>query len=179
MLKRRRVLVAVAAAVWFTSIFAGGLVAAQRAADVARNVSGLPAGEGSETLRTSCTTCHGTDLIVQQRLSREGWSRELDKMIGWGAVIASGEQSGLLNYLTSNFGVDSSRPAIGPAENGAALLKTRCQTCHDLRLIEQQRLDQAGWTREIDKMIGWGAELTNSDKETLSIYLSGGRHRGE
>ena len=100
-------------------------------------------------------------------------------MIGWGAVIAGGEQSGLLNYLTSNFGVDSSRPAIGPAENGAALLKTRCQTCHDLRLIEQQRLDQAGWTREIDKMIGWGAELTNSDKETLSIYLSGGRQRGE
>jgi hypothetical protein len=48
----------------------------------------------------------------------------------------------------------------------------RCLTCHDLGLIEQQRLTEAGWVREIDKMIGWGATLTESERDLLAAYLA-------
>jgi cytochrome c5 len=172
MSKRNGTIVIAAAAASYLSILAvGESLAAQRAAEDSRSVENLPAGEGSATLRTSCLMCHGTALIVQQRLSREGWSRELDKMIGWGAVVPDAEQSSLLDYLTSYFGAESNQPGAEPVEAATALLKTRCQTCHDLRLIEQQRLDSAGWTREIDKMIGWGAQLTDSEKQALVAYL--------
>jgi hypothetical protein len=52
------------------------------------------------------------------------------------------------------------------------VLKTRCLVCHDTRLIEQQRLNTAGWTREVDKMIGWGAGVTDAEKQSLIDYLS-------
>jgi hypothetical protein len=44
--------------------------------------------------------------------------------------------------------------------------------CHDLRLIEQQRLTGAGRIREIDKMTGWGATVSESERSLLSEYLA-------
>jgi mono/diheme cytochrome c family protein len=45
-----------------------------------------------------------------------------------------------------------------------------CVQCHSLRLVEVQRLPPATWTKEVDKMIGWGAVV--SDKELLVKYLA-------
>jgi cytochrome c5 len=145
---------------------------AQQGAAVVSPPADIPVGDGSDAIRASCLTCHGTALISQQRLSREAWSRELDKMIGWGAVVPPEQRSGLLNYLASRFGDESIPERDLPSADGGALLTTRCQVCHDLRLIEQQRLDRAGWTREVDKMIGWGAVLSDAEKETLIAYLA-------
>jgi mono/diheme cytochrome c family protein len=131
----------------------------------------IPAGQGGDTVRARCINCHGIELIVQQRLTREGWLREVEKMTSWGAVIVPGEQDALLDYLAASFGVDPTRATDGTSK-GAALLQARCQTCHDLRLIEQQRLNAEGWARELDKMIGWGASLTDSEKEMLVEYLA-------
>jgi len=65
----------------------------------------------------------------------------------------------------------SQMPALAD-ETGGSLVQTRCMTCHDLRLIEQQRLDLDGWRREIDKMIAWGAGVTPEEKEPLVAYLA-------
>ncbi len=45
-----------------------------------------------------------------------------------------------------------------------------CTPCHSLRLVHSQRLSPAAWQREIDKMIGWGAPV--SDRKLLLDYLS-------
>ncbi|MBI2189057.1 MAG: sulfite oxidase [Acidobacteria bacterium] len=58
-------------------------------------------------------------------------------------------------------------------EPGASIAETRCTVCHDLRLIEQQRLDVDSWRREVDKMIGWGAAVGPDEKERLVTYLAG------
>jgi cytochrome c5 len=153
------------------SIFlAGGQVSALRAADVQQLQQELPPGEGVASIRASCTTCHGPELIAQQRLSRDAWSREIDKMAAWGASVAPGERDVLLNYLSSSFGIESIEPAA-TATAGATLLQARCQTCHDFTLIEQQTLDAAGWGRELDKMIGWGAVLDDSEKAAVIDHL--------
>jgi mono/diheme cytochrome c family protein len=165
--------VVIVAAISGALIASGGArVATLHAADDLQTSRELPAGHGADTLRARCTTCHGTELIVQQRLTREGWLREVEKMTTWGAVIAPGEQEALLDYLAASFGMRSARTTGEGTTAGAALLQARCQTCHDLRLIEQQRLNAEGWARELDKMIGWGATLTDSERETLIQHLA-------
>jgi hypothetical protein len=134
----------------------------------------IPAGEGSEILRLRCLRCHATDLIRQQRLSRSGWERELAKMISWGAAVEDSEKNGLLDYLTANFGVERRSQQVpgNIAGSASALLETRCQRCHDLRLIEAQRLDVSGWGREVDKMNNWGAGVDASERDGLIQYLA-------
>jgi sulfite oxidase len=51
-------------------------------------------------LRETCMTCHGDDVIQQQRLTRAQWDRELNKMIGWGARVRPEDRETLLDYLS-------------------------------------------------------------------------------
>jgi mono/diheme cytochrome c family protein len=45
-----------------------------------------------------------------------------------------------------------------------------CVQCHSLRLIHSQRLSKAAWSKELDKMTGWGAPIR--DRQTLLDYLA-------
>ena len=54
---------------------------------------------------------------------------------------------------------------------GAAVM-SRCLTCHEADLIEQQRLTRAGWDREIAKMERWGAALSTLEREELLTHLA-------
>src|SRR5262245_29204233 len=64
----------------------------------------LPQRIGVEVARDSCLSCHEPCLIVSQRLSRQGWTREVDKMIRWGATVAEAEKAALIDYLAGHFG---------------------------------------------------------------------------
>ncbi len=63
----------------------------------------LPAGPARALAERACLTCHDARLIVQQRLDRGRWSRELDKMIRWGARVSAEEKEILLDYFFSHF----------------------------------------------------------------------------
>jgi mono/diheme cytochrome c family protein len=56
------------------------------------------------------------------------------------------------------------------AERGKKEENFSCVQCHSLRLIHSQRLSKAAWTRELDKMAGWGAAMR--DRQALLDYLS-------
>jgi mono/diheme cytochrome c family protein len=128
----------------------------------------LPPGEGSEIVRERCLACHDRELIVSQRLSPDAWGRELDKMVGWGAAIDGLQRGPLLDYLSAHFGDSTSaRGPVSSAGPAAELVARRCLMCHDERLIDQQRLTASGWARTVEKMIGWGASLTDSEKTLL------------
>jgi mono/diheme cytochrome c family protein len=173
-MSRRNTATAIAATVlWVASAVGGGerIVTTITAAEL-QTPRELPGGQGADTVRARCISCHGIELIIQQRLTREGWLREVEKMTSWGALVAPGEQDALLDFLVASFGIEPTRTADGTTSEGAALLQARCQTCHDLRLIEQQRLNADGWARELDKMISWGAPLTGSEKEVLVEHLA-------
>ncbi|HKD05097.1 MAG TPA: hypothetical protein VKB79_04265 [Bryobacteraceae bacterium] len=45
-----------------------------------------------------------------------------------------------------------------------------CVQCHSLRIVHSQRLSKTAWTKEVDKMIGWGAPVR--DRQLLIDYLS-------
>jgi hypothetical protein len=70
----------------------------------------LPPGAMEGKAHTACTSCHDARIILQQRLSKAAWTKEVDKMIKWGTVVDPGDRDGLIDYLSVNF------PAERPAE---------------------------------------------------------------
>ncbi len=63
----------------------------------------LPAGAMQQKTATACLECHEARIIVQQRLSKAVWTREVDKMMKWGAVLDAADRDALVDYLSTNF----------------------------------------------------------------------------
>jgi mono/diheme cytochrome c family protein len=55
---------------------------------------------------------------------------------------------------------------------GSDLVVNDCVMCHETRLLQQQHLTAAQWTRTLDKMQTWGAPTEPGDLEVLSATLS-------
>lgn len=66
----------------------------------------LPPGPMQKKATTACTECHDSGMLVQQRLSKDGWTKEVDKMMKWGALVAPEDRQPLIDYLAANFGPD-------------------------------------------------------------------------
>ena len=144
---------------------AGALIVPLRAQD-------LPPGSGRDVITARCVACHQTDLISQQRLSLAAWGRELDKMVRWGAQVDAVDRDPLLDYLAAHFAPEPAASHIVATAGSEATYKRACLVCHEDDLIEAQRLSREGWTREIDKMIRWGAAVPAADKDALVDYLA-------
>lgn len=68
--------------------------------------SPLPAGAMQEKAAEACSACHESRIIVQQRLSKAAWTKEVDKMIKWGAEVDPKDRDALIDYFSANFGPD-------------------------------------------------------------------------
>lgn len=79
---------------------AGGSFAAHKTAQPSTL---LPAGTGRAIVGEKCAGCHNATLIAQQRLNRSQWTREVEKMMRWGAPVAESEKEALIDYLFSKF----------------------------------------------------------------------------
>jgi hypothetical protein len=66
----------------------------------------LPAGAMQEKAAEACSTCHEARIILQQRLSKPAWTKEMDKMIKWGAEVDPKDRDALIDYFSANFGPD-------------------------------------------------------------------------
>jgi hypothetical protein len=66
----------------------------------------LPAGAAKEKAEAACLTCHEARIIVQQRLSKPAWGREVDKMTKWGAEVDPKDRDALVDYFSANFTPD-------------------------------------------------------------------------
>ena|ERR1051326_2612839 len=63
----------------------------------------LPAAPIRDKVNTACTECHESRIILQQRLSKGAWTKEVDKMIKWGAVVDAADRDAFIDYLSQNF----------------------------------------------------------------------------
>jgi hypothetical protein len=83
----------------------------------AKVAADLPAGTMQAKATTACTECHDAGIILQQRLSKTAWTKEVDKMIKWGALVDSADRDSLIDYLSTNFSPD--KPAYEPQRTSA------------------------------------------------------------
>ena len=67
---------------------------------------GLPAGPIRDKVTTACTECHESRIILQQRLGKGAWTKEVDKMVKWGAVVDPADRDAFIDYLSINFPPD-------------------------------------------------------------------------
>src|SRR6266852_3969631 len=73
----------------------------------------LPPGPLQAKMKTACLECHDSGIIVQQRLGKAAWTKEVDKMIKWGAVVDPGDRDAFIEYLSENFPADK-KPYVAP-----------------------------------------------------------------
>jgi hypothetical protein len=59
-----------------------------------------------------------------------------------------------------------------PKGAGRKIADNACLKCHSGDMLRQQRLTEAQWTKTVDKMIGWGAEVKPDERTALIAYLS-------
>jgi hypothetical protein len=98
------------------------IVAAQRPAP-AKATEDLPSATMQAKATTSCLECHEARIILQQRLSKAAWTKEVDKMIKWGALVDVTDHDALIDYLSSNFSPDQP-----PYEPPRTVLEKNSQT---------------------------------------------------
>lgn len=73
----------------------------------------LPEGPMQAKVTTACTECHESRIILQQRLSKAAWTKEVDKMIKWGAFVDPEDRDAFIDYLSTNFPADKA-PYVAP-----------------------------------------------------------------
>jgi hypothetical protein len=87
------------------------LVSAQ-AQKPASTTAHLPPGPMQAKATTACLECHEARIIIQQRLTKPAWTKEVDKMTKWGAVVDLADRDALIDYLSANFNPE--KPAYEP-----------------------------------------------------------------
>ena len=72
----------------------------------------LPAAPIQPKVKTACLECHDSGIIVQQRLDKKAWGKEVDKMVRWGALVQKEDRDAFVEYLFANFPAD--KPPAAP-----------------------------------------------------------------
>ena len=94
----------------------------------------LPAGPAREAAANACLSCHEARIIVQQRLSKAAWTREVDKMTKWGAPVDPKDHDALVDYFSAKFGTEQAAyvaPKTASESASKSRVKTRSQVTGD------------------------------------------------
>jgi hypothetical protein len=107
----------------FILAFAAAFWAQDQKANVITGPQDLPPGPMQGKATTSCLECHEARIILQQRLSKAAWTKEVDKMVKWGALVEASDHDALVDYLSTNFSPDQPAyepPRTSPEKSGSA-----------------------------------------------------------
>jgi mono/diheme cytochrome c family protein len=100
-------------------VFCGAFFLASHGAASAGQTDGQVGAIGKKIEATACVACHSVRLIHSQRLSAAAWTKEVDKMIGWGAVVPN--KQSLIDYLATEY--SNSKPVPTPDTSGDGVSK--------------------------------------------------------
>jgi hypothetical protein len=158
---------------WKRSVIALACAAAAAGALWAQNAA-LPPGRMQAKAVTVCLPCHDARIIVQQRMTRAQWAKNMDKMIRWGAPVEPADREGLIDYFARHFPAtesSASEPKLKEAP-GVEKVRAACLGCHDAGVIVEQRLDRRSWNATVSRQVRWGASVPAADREALLNYLT-------
>jgi mono/diheme cytochrome c family protein len=136
--------------------------------------STLPSGALQQKAQKGCLGCHDAKIILQQQLDKKMWTKEMDKMIRWGAPVAPEDRGPLIDYFADHFAPRDPEviAAMLPHGPGKEKVLETCFECHDAKDIVQKQLDERGWERVLEKMEDFGAYIYDDDREDIIRYLA-------
>jgi sulfite oxidase len=115
-----------------------------------------PRHEAYYTILARARDAAGKTQPLEQEWNPSGYA--------WNVVPRVNVRVGL--GIEAGIGDDVRQPLPPPA------LKSSCLACHDEDVITQQRLTRAQWDAEINKMVGWGAKVSDQDRSALLDYFA-------
>ena len=71
----------------------------------------LPDGKGKDTMLRLCSSCHGPEIVLGKKLTRDGWSQIVVNMIQRGAQGSDDEFADIVDYLTNVVSADAAKSA--------------------------------------------------------------------
>ena len=72
----------------------------------------LPDGKGKAEFVESCTACHRMEMATHLRKNPDEWRKTVDDMVARGADGSKEDIDNIVLYLSTNFGIDKSGPAV-------------------------------------------------------------------
>jgi competence protein ComEA len=75
----------------------------------------LPDGPGKATMERICSSCHGPEIVLGRKLTRDGWSQIVMNMIQRGAQGTDDEFADIVDYLTNTVSADASKINVNKA----------------------------------------------------------------
>jgi competence protein ComEA len=75
----------------------------------------LPDGPGKETMQRICGSCHGPEIVLGKRLTRDGWSQIVMNMIQRGAQGTDDEFADIVDYLTNTVSAAAAKINVNKA----------------------------------------------------------------
>ena len=136
--------------------------------------------DGSAILRERCTLCHdlGGLSVYAASWGQPEWRSMIETMVVYGARLSGPEVDTLAVYLGTHFGTDltsTEAPTQGRAgtSEAANLLRSACTNCHHLSAIASNAgaYSEAGFRDTVQRMIGYGALVSQAQIEPLVGYL--------
>lgn len=118
-----------------------------------------PPREAYYTILVRARDGAGNTQPLEQEWNPSGYSWNVVPRIG--VAVAQ-------TMTVSGGGDSDGRPGIPPPS-----YKSSCLACHDEDVIQQQRLTRTQWDAEINKMVGWGAKVSDQERSALLDYLAG------
>lgn len=79
----------------------------------------LPEGKGKDLVTKICADCHGVDIIVAQRETKDGWASIVDAMVAKGASGTKEELDTIVDYLAKNYPQEKKNLDRAPNAAGA------------------------------------------------------------
>lgn len=111
---------------------------------------------------------HDLDRIFNAAKTREEWVETLDRMIGYGAEISDEEKEVIIAYLLDR---DSGAMEAAAEVDVEALIDEKVAGNHDLGRIFNADKTREEWEDTLDRMIGYGAQISDEEKEVIIEFL--------
>ena len=146
-----------------------------------------PQGAVRQVIFKNCTSCHGIDDYAYNALDRAGWDAHITaKHKDVNAPIAAEDRALLLDWLAMRFG-PTTKPfprayvarevtTFFTDNEGEALLKRACTSCHGIDRVNGARFAPERWRVVTVDMRERGAKLEDEELERLVEWL--GRTKG-
>lgn len=140
---------------------------------------------GKAILESSCTTCHGLDVLANHAYeSKEPYETLIRNMIAYGANVTDAQVTPLAEYMLKTYGKKPAAAAPAPgnapaapataasADAGKAILEAACTSCHGLEGLANHMYDAKGpYESLVRNMMAYGANVTEAQVAPLVDYM--------